>query len=102
MSNPSHFPSAAEILSALREAPKEEDQDYSAVFRQRAATDPDRGWQLLADLFGFHFRADNASDPFGPMVVMDGKRSMVPGDLTEDQLSALATTIGTVVDPEYR
>jgi hypothetical protein len=36
------------------------------------------------------------------MMVWDGKRSMIPTDLTEDQLSVLESTVDGVTFPEYR
>lgn len=96
------LPAAEEIAAAITESDKKEDASYTALFRRRHAAEPGRGWNLLADVFNFLFRASNVSDPFGPMVQMDDKRSLIPSDLSDAQLDALATTLRAIDDPEYR
>lgn len=42
---------------------------------------------LLAAVATFHFRSDNATEPYGPMSVMDGRRSAIPADFSDQQLA---------------
>jgi hypothetical protein len=79
-----------------------EDHEFSVLFRKRHADEPDKGWNLLQAVFEFLFQPSNASEPFAPMMVWDGKRSMIPSDLKEDELAALESTVDGVADPEYR
>jgi hypothetical protein len=102
------WPSAAEITDAISEARVSktyayaEDHAIAEVFRGRDRAVSNSAWGLLAQIFNFHFRPGDAVAPFGPMWVMDNKRSMIPADLTNDQLDGLAATLTQIEDPEYR
>jgi hypothetical protein len=96
------IPSDDEIRAFLSQAPKHEDDQYATDFRKLQSGEHGTKWSLLAQVFGFHFKADNAAEPFSPMVVMDGKRSMVPADLTNEQLDELSSTLETITDPEFQ
>jgi hypothetical protein len=102
MSSSANLPSPTEISAALDDCPRKEDYEFSAHFQKRHAGEPGKGWDLLQSVFGFQFRPSNASEPFAPMMVWDGRRSMIPSDLTEDQLNALESTGDGMVAPEYR
>src|ERR1700733_10004798 len=102
MSPSANLPSPTEISAALDQCPKNEDHEFSALFQARHAAKPGKGWDLLQSVFGFQFQPSNASEPFAPMMVWDGKRSMIPSDLAEEQLSALESTVDEVMSPEYR
>lgn len=96
------FPPADAICEAIKEAGGLEDQHLSSAFQKKNESTPNSGWALLMQVFGFHFRAGNVSEPFGPMMVMDGRRSMIPDDLSEAELDKLQSTLEAVSDPEYR
>ena len=102
MSHAKQVPPAHEIAAALQESGKKEDQDFADTFRLRHATEPERGWNLLQAVFGFLFQPNNASAPFRPMSVWEGRRSMIPSDLSDQQLSVLAQAAESVDDPEFR
>jgi len=72
------------------------------AFRERRSGDADDGWNLLGQIFDFHFKPHNPTEPFGPMAIMEGKRSMIPDDLTDDQLEALKNTLDGIEVSEYR
>jgi len=92
-----------EIIRAVIEtAESKEDHDLARAFNARDKIEPNLGWSILGQIFDFHFRAENAAAPFGPMLVMDDRRSMIPDDLSDDQLDALRSTLDGVEDPEYR
>lgn len=96
-----HFPSADNISQALPNAERQETHYYARAFRGRAEPQDEAKWNLLAQIFDFHFRAGNINEPFGPMAVMDSKRSLIPDDLSDDQLTELAATLVTIEDSEY-
>ena len=99
---PTVLPTTDEIVATIAGCDKKEDSSFSAAFRRHHSAEPDRGWNLLADIFNFHFRVGSASNPFGPMAQMGDKRSMIPSDLTDAQLDALSPTLSAIEDPEYR
>lgn len=47
-------------------------------------------------------RADQVTEPFGPMFVMDGQRSAIPSDFPKERLQALEQWIMSLNDPELR
>jgi hypothetical protein len=96
------LPPADVILGVIEECPQKEDHHLAAAFRKRSEADPTLGWQLLHDIFSFLFKADRVAEPFGPIMVMNGKRSMVPDDLTKSQLDALDAKLNAVDDPEFQ
>jgi hypothetical protein len=102
MSPPNQVPPVSDIEVALQESATKEDQDFAEVFRKRHASEPERGCNLPHGVFGFLFRPHNASAPFQPVAVWDGRRSMIPSDLGDEQLSLLAGAADSVDDPEFR
>jgi uncharacterized protein DUF4209 len=102
MSIAKHIPDANEIAAALLESSEKEDHGFADVFRKRHQVEPERGWNLLQSVFGFLFQPSNASAPFQPMSVWDGRRSMIPSDLSGQHLSMLAGAADSVDDPEFR
>ena len=89
----------AEVISSVTEF---ECHAYATAFQERHAAMPNSGWDVLGQVFGFHFDPGDAAKPFHPMLVMDGKRSMIPDDLAADHLDGLSQTLRAVDDPEYR
>jgi hypothetical protein len=98
----SPFPSVEEIAEAISSTEKKRSRDLGRIFGERAKTADDAGWRLLQQIFDFHFRSSNTTEPFGPMMVADGKRSMIPDDLSDEQLDELQATLEGVSDPEYQ
>lgn len=47
-------------------------------------------------------RADDAAEPFGPMFVMDGRRSAIPSDFPKERLQTLEPWAMSLGDPELR
>lgn len=95
------FPNAAEISAVIEASEKKHGRYLSRAFGNRSTAKGD-GWDLLQQVFNFHFRPSQLMEPFGPMSVFDGKRSMIPSDLSEEQLDQLQATLEGVADPEYR
>lgn len=55
---------------------------------------------LLADVCSPMLRPNSANEPFAPLMVIEGRRSVVPGDLTESDLSLLQELLPAIDDPE--
>jgi hypothetical protein len=58
--------------------------------------------RLLQGVLQMVLRHANPQEPFGPMFVLEGKRSCVPGDIPKDLLSRLHPWAETLADPELR
>ena len=79
------------------------DYELASAFRRRAGSnDPEDPWLVLANVFDIHLRPANANEPFGPKLVMDGKRSMVPTDLSDKQVELLSRLLQDVTNPSVR
>lgn len=62
-----------------------------------------RSLRYLAALCSMHFKLDDPSAPFGPMVIFgDGSRTMLPKDLTDEEVTAIQELYPSVGDPELR
>jgi Domain of unknown function (DUF4209) len=96
------LPTAGDIDAVLNECAIKEDHEFSGFFRRWHEAEPDRGWDLLRALYSLNFRPADAAEPFGPQSVIGHSRSMIPSDLTDEQLSALSSTLDAISDPEYR
>lgn len=90
-------------------SPKKECTFYSDLLRKKSTQLKEAGENgaaralgLLADLSLMHFVAGDKTDPYQPMVRYQGKRSMVPSDLTENELTFLTDLIPKIVDPELK
>jgi hypothetical protein len=78
-----------EIRSALRRA---------AADLEPKDVDLSRFYSLLGLAFNAPLRAQRVPDPFEPLVVIEGRRSIVPGDLSQSQLEVLAAAVGLYPD----
>lgn len=95
------LPDIASIRGLIEGVAGKEDHEFASAFRKKEEEQPGIGWSLLAQIFDFHFVAERMQ-PFGPMVQMDGRRSMIPADLSDGELDALRDTLKTVADPEFQ
>ena len=84
----SHYHSL--FLARFRQAEESSNQKQQNVFR------------LLTDITSLFMRSDNCKEPYGPMAVMDGKRSAIIDDFSEEQLNILKEFIPEIDDPELR
>lgn len=57
---------------------------------EEGETSKSRVCLLLAQILSISIKIDSPSDPFGPMLIMDGKRSLIPDDLAGEQTAILA------------
>ena len=78
----------------------------SEVFRKEAKSAYERGalqlsqvLHLLQAICDLTHSPNNSVQPFGPMIVLDGKRSWVPDDLNSDQTEMLASLVAHLQTP---
>ncbi len=77
----------------------------SAATKQRKEGGDDiaaRVYGLLADITNIHFKPKDSSEPYGPQVVMDGKRSVIPSDLKGAQSALLGELVPSIRNPGLR
>lgn len=95
------LPDAASILALIESVEKKEGYELASAFRKKNEEQPGVGWSLLSQIFDFRFMAGKL-EPFGPMVQMEGRRSMIPADLSDGELDAILGTLHTVACPEFQ
>ncbi len=96
------LPTTNEINAVISGLPKIDQRTLAAAFREQRSGGNRRGWAFLAQIFDLHFRPSNQHEPFGAMYVMDGRRSMIPDDLNDEQLDALRSMNEAISDPDFR
>jgi len=94
---------------AIEQAPAKDCFHYNSLFISRKAEAERQGdhkavavFGLVADVTSMCLRAENHKDPFGPMFVMNGKRSAILDDFTDHELSLLKELVGEMSDSELR
>lgn len=93
---------ADEISAVIESLERTHSHDLASAFGKKASPNVKNGWSLLKQLFDFHFRPSNTLEPFGPVMTSGYRRTMIPDDLSDDELSFLAGTLERVSHPEYR
>ncbi|NGN42557.1 DUF4209 domain-containing protein [Mesorhizobium sp. CGMCC 1.15528] len=58
--------------------------------------------EVLSQISGYHFKASDRIEPFGPLAVMDGRRSPIPTDLLSDQVEIIAQLVPEVGHLSFR
>jgi Domain of unknown function (DUF4209) len=96
------FPISAEIIAVLNADSTTDSYALAAAFKVQAHSSSNEGWELLGNIFCFGFDPSNLRTPFGPMFVHAGNQSLIPDDLSEQQLNALEATLKEIDDPLYR
>jgi hypothetical protein len=81
---------------------------FGDAFR-KAATDAEGKNERAAHVYGLlgavsqmHFKPGDRGEPYGPMFVMDGRRSIVPDDLHGEQSAAFAAIAPKIHNPGLR
>ena len=59
-------------------------------------------YRLLAAVTQMHFKPNDQAEPYGPMFVMDGRRSVIPSDFRGAQSEVFAAVAPGVVNPGLR
>jgi len=57
---------------------------------------------VLIQIAGYHFEPGDRAEPFGPLMVMGGRRSPIPSDLLGDQVEILSRFAANVAHPAFR
>lgn len=98
----------AGIDQAAKQADKPEAYWIAEIFNKRAeeeglAGEARAAWRLLTELMRMHFRPEDAKDPFKPsMTWSKGARTLIPGDLQENEIAFLETVLEKIADCEVR
>ena len=72
------------------------------AFGEKAKNEPGRPWRLLENVFSMHLRPGDSAEPLGPGFVQENRRSMIPTDLTDEDVATLLPLLSEVGDPEVR
>ena len=75
------------FFSAAKQAISEDRQAHGKVL------------SLLADACSMRFSPDSFNEPFKPLTVLGGQRSMTPDDLSEDDVTFFAQIVDEIDDP---
>lgn len=73
-------------------------KEAKAAGDERAA----RVYRLLAAVTQIHFKPGDRAEPYGPMFVADGRRSLIPSDLRGVQSEVFATVAPCISNPGLR
>ena len=55
-----------------------------------------RGFGLLCEIANIHFKPEDRAEPFGPLSVFDGQRTLIPSNLHGEQSAAIAGLVPTI------
>ena len=61
-----------------------------------------KAYRLLAAVTQIHFKPNDQAEPYGPMFVMEGRRSIIPSDLRGAQSEVFAAIAPGIVNPGLR
>ena len=93
----------------LREALEPSDQGIVAVGQKlrtltEAVTNDDlmKLTKLLSTICSYSVHADDWNSPYGPFLVMDGRRTAIPSDLADEDLEILDAIVDLVPEPILR
>ena len=88
---------AASVESPLEQTRSVDCADFRPLFSSAIAlaekegnTTKVRTYTLLKTIVEMHFKPNDQAEPYGPMLVIDGKRSAIPSDLAGEQSVALS------------
>jgi len=94
---------------AIADAPNDTYFRYSELFGKKYAAAKEAGDQttaavffLLRDITFFHFSPRSATEPFTAALIMGGRRSAIPSDLTEEDVQILHELTPSVTNPALR
>ena len=91
------IPDGAEIALVLQSGASQKDRDFAALFRHQHKNAPAVGWDILADLFDFHFTPKDAGQPFRPMLIVD-----IEGFMDEQARVHRHFTVHAILAPAIR
>lgn len=93
----------------IQRAERKDCSDYSRLFlaeAHEAEKNGDQGlysaYRFLSDVTSPMLHPDNSHEPFGPVFVFDNKRSVIPDDFSEEQITLIRSFLPYVDDDELR
>jgi hypothetical protein len=93
----------------LRESADADDYGLGNALRSEERSARDAGDEVRARVFGLmaglmslHLRVDDPAEPFGPMLVLGTRRSMIPSDVRGEQTEVLAEQAVELSHPSVR
>lgn len=97
-----YLPSAADIQDATKAEKCADSHTYASIFNKLYQASHNPAWQLLSNIFDFYLRPSDDTEPFGPIMEMEGKRTMIPSDLSKEQLDEMKSLLKSSKDPEIK
>jgi hypothetical protein len=98
-----------DLMTVVNESSEKDCARYHGLFVARARVAQDAGditcaalFTLLAATCSFSLKTESPEDPFTPLFTIDGKRTPLPEDLSDVELSALSSILAAIVDWELR
>jgi hypothetical protein len=73
-----------------------------AEVRTAGDIESEKALEVLSQISGYHFKPDDRIEPFGPLAMMDGRRSAIPNDLLAEQVGILSQFVPDVGHPAFR
>ncbi|HEU5067806.1 MAG TPA: hypothetical protein VFT61_06440 [Sphingomicrobium sp.] len=77
-----------------------------ALSTHAASAEPDsadaRVFAFVANLMSCHMKLDDPAEPFGPKLIMDGQRTMIPSDIRGEQSDVIAAILPTIPHASVR
>lgn len=95
-------PPIVDLEAAVTAATEPDASSLASAFSAAKTQSGDSRWDLLIQLFQMMLRAGNLAEPFGPISTYRDKRSMIPSDLTDPELTALRSLHPGPDHPGYR
>ena len=77
----------------LRAAHEQREQGNGTAFRV---------YGLLSEIARMHLKPRDRSEPYGPLFVMDGRRSLIPSDLEGEQSAVIGRLVPGIRNPGLR
>jgi hypothetical protein len=81
--------------------------EFEDALRSHAASaGPDsadaRVFAFIANIMSCHLRVEDPAEPFGPKLIMDGQRTMIPADIAGAYTDVIAAVVSTISHPSVR
>ena len=96
---------AVDFEGPLNDSASVDCHDLNQAFERavKEGIEPERPvFQLLAGLTNYHFQPESRIEPFRPMMIMEGRRSLIPADFLADQIDVLAEIAPTITNHGLR
>jgi hypothetical protein len=97
----------SDLISFLESYQGSDGYEFEDALGSKASSaEPDspnaRVFSLIANLMSCHMQVDDPAEPFGPKLIMEGRRSMIPSDVRGDHTDAIVAILPTIPHPCVR